>query len=108
MDNLYQKPVRPNYNLSLRQRNEKAANVETVSLLKTIKENENNNNNHDTVKSKKEVIPEWVSSVADCMAFGTNINAYNKLKTGSGSCPMFDDKRKRKSSMRNKDKLKTI
>ena len=101
MENL-SKPVRSNYNLSLKQRDEKPANVETVSLLQSIKDktNEKHINSND---NKTEAIPEWVSSVADCMVFGTNRNAYNprnKYDAVAGS--VFDDKRKRKSSMNTK------
>ena len=94
------KPIRKNYNLSLKERNEKPSNVETVSLLqsinnKTIKQesiDDDNNNNS---------IPEWVSSVADCMVFGTNRNAYYKCNNNQGNKPLID-KRKRKKERINK------
>eukprot|EP00484_Ammonia_sp_Unknown_P018358 CAMPEP_0197037610 /NCGR_PEP_ID=MMETSP1384-20130603/14770_1 /TAXON_ID=29189 /ORGANISM="Ammonia sp." /LENGTH=493 /DNA_ID=CAMNT_0042467931 /DNA_START=75 /DNA_END=1556 /DNA_ORIENTATION=- len=73
--------ARSTYQLSLKQRNERPENMETVSLLQSINEktsNALNAANQDTAAAlEASKIPDWVSSVADCLVFDTNRNAYH-------------------------------
>eukprot|EP01083_Nonionella_stella_P077095 210337_1 len=78
------KPQRPNYNLSLKQRNEPPTHMNTVRLLRSI--NTKTQPKPPKAKSLQDMddIPSWVSSVSDCLIFGTNCSAYKPF-TGCNS-----------------------
>eukprot|EP01083_Nonionella_stella_P077096 210339_1 len=91
------KPKRSNYNLSLRQRNEPPTHVNTVRLLHSI------NTKTQPKPSKPDHlqdmdIPSWVSSVSDCLIFGTNCGAYKPFK----DCTYSSDHTKRRRYQRRK------
>ena len=75
-------PRRSQYNLSLKQRNIKPENTNTVQLLHSI-------NERTKCVPNTEKFPDWIENICDCMVFDTNRDAYKSSSKHSSICVLY-------------------